>query len=51
MALPTTLKQLGPGHERLPIAPEIFDIMDESILHHWTDTITDVRMRQTGAGL
>jgi hypothetical protein len=47
MVMPETLKDLGPGHERLQIAPEIFDNMDEAILRHFTDAIVDVRTRQT----
>jgi len=45
--MPETLKDLGAGYERLQIAPEIYENMDESIIHHFTDAIIDVRTRQT----
>jgi hypothetical protein len=45
--MPETLKDLGPGHERLQIAPELFDNMNEAVIRHFTDAIVDVRTRQT----
>ena len=45
--MPETLKDLGPGHERLQIAPELFDNMNEAVMRHFTDAIVDVRTRQT----
>jgi len=47
MVMPETLKDLGPGYERLQIAPELFDNMNEAVIRHFTDAIVDVRTRQT----